>query len=808
MDALFEGLTVLDLTTGIAGPTVTMMLADRGADVIRIEEPEPHPFAALDNGRVWHRGKRSAIFDLETENDRTLFLALAARADVLVESFTPGRATALGIDYATLSKLNPRLIHCSITGYGRGTRHSDRPDYDQLVAARTGLQWEARGWYGSPMDHIKGRDPQSVEHDVPEEVRIGSNRDGPIFTASPAPSVITTYNALLGISAALRAREITGRGQWVETSLLQGVIAMNCAGWQRPERLDAPGYSLHVMDRRQTWGIVSAADGYMCMWVSPPQWFIAAGSGDKPKIPDPKERDMRRAMMPIEQRLALLKEAAPIFRKFTIDQWVRLAAEDGNVSCQPVRTPEQALSDPALLAEGSVIELEDPEIGVLRQAGAVYRLHNRPIAVRWAAPRRGAHTAEVKARASSLKSHAKSPAAAPTDKTLKGPLAGIRIVDFGGAVAGPWATQLLADLGADVVKVDPPRQSFWMTTHMALAVNRSKRWMGLDAKTREGAEIAERLVRDADVVMLNIRPQAARKLGFDYESMSRINPRLIYCATRGHEDGPRSLLPGNDQTGNALAGTEWEDGGTWNGGRPWFGSTSNGDLGNGFLAAIGIVQALYDRERTGKGQMVDASILNAGLVNNSRVYTDRAGRSFDRVKLDADQTGFSALYRLYRCADDWICIAVFSQREWQAMVRAIPVLATDARFATPDLRKKNDQMLTDLLRGSFQGESAQAWFSRLDDAGVPCEISSSTFSQTLFDDPELIARKWVSRCTGNPNIGTVDMFGIFIDFSDTPAAPGGAPPTLWQHTRPVLNEMGYSDNDIDRMAASGAVVLP
>jgi hypothetical protein len=207
MDGLFGDLTVLDLTTGIAGPTVTMMLADRGADVIRIEEPEPHPFAALDNGRVWHRGKRSAIFDLENENDRTLFLALAARADVLVESFTPGRTTSLGIDYATLSKLNPRLIHCSITGYGRGTRHSHRPDYDQLVAARTGLQWEARGWYGSPMDHIKGRDRQSVEHEVPEEVRIGSHRDGPVFTASPAPSVITTYNALLGISAALRARD-------------------------------------------------------------------------------------------------------------------------------------------------------------------------------------------------------------------------------------------------------------------------------------------------------------------------------------------------------------------------------------------------------------------------------------------------------------------------------------------------------------------------------------------------------------------------------------------------------------------------
>src|SRR5262249_3348394 len=154
---VLEGIRVLDLSRGIAGPMTTMLLADHGADVTRIEPPGGDPFRAQSGDRVWGRGKQSAILDLRQAGDREHLLALASRADVMVERFSPGTTTRLGIDFATVERLNPRLVYCSITGYGRENRHAARPGYDALVMARTGLHWEQKGWPGGPMEHILDR---------------------------------------------------------------------------------------------------------------------------------------------------------------------------------------------------------------------------------------------------------------------------------------------------------------------------------------------------------------------------------------------------------------------------------------------------------------------------------------------------------------------------------------------------------------------------------------------------------------------------------------------------------------------------
>ena len=208
MAGAFRGLRVLDLSWGIAGPMTTMFLADNGAEVIRIEPPPGDPFAQQTGYRVWNRGKRSVRLDLQSDEGRGQFDRLAQTSDVVVDSFSLGTTERLGIDHEALSALNPSIITCSITAYGEHNVHRDRPGYDGLVAARTGLLFDQKGRRGTAMEFIGGRPGPLPEFDAPDGLVRGADREGPIFPRTPWPSVGATYLATLGIAAALRARQV------------------------------------------------------------------------------------------------------------------------------------------------------------------------------------------------------------------------------------------------------------------------------------------------------------------------------------------------------------------------------------------------------------------------------------------------------------------------------------------------------------------------------------------------------------------------------------------------------------------------
>ncbi len=768
MPGALTGIRVLELTWGISGPMVGMMLADQGALVTRIEPPED-VFAQSPGYRVWNRGKRSAVLDLKAPDGRRAFLDLAARADVVLDSYRPGVMERLGFGHAELAARNPRLITCSITAYGEGNEHSDRPGLEALAAARTGSNWAQRGGIMSTGDL------GLPDVEIPAGAEQAARADGPIFSASPWMSINGFYHGTLAITAALVARERTGGGQHIEASMLPRAAFVPTS-----TRSSGPMAATWMNLRGAPRGLFECKDGrWVHQWPIKPQSIIDAAEFDRLEdapAPEYTHRRVDPARIGMEpENIVVLFYYLPLmqaaFKKFTAEEW-RVWGERIKEGVQVVRTPEEAFSDELLLAEGSVVEVADPDLGPIRHLGVITELSRTPGAVQGPAPRRGEHTAEVM-REAAESSDVGAARTTPADDRSEGPLAGVRVLDIGLALAGPYGTSLLADLGADVIKVMAPWDGPWMDTGIGQMANRGKRGALLNLGKPKGLDAFYKLVETADVVAHNMRDGVAERLGVGYETLRAIKPDLIYCASRGFDrDRSARRLPGTDQSGSALAGQEWEDGGCWHGGQPFFG-TSMGDLGNGFLTAIAVNEALFHRARTGEGQAVGTSILYACLAGTSSTFAYPDGSGPDRPTLDALQLGFHALYRLYETADGWLCLVAVTPQHWERLCRVTGRwnLHADDRFADAAARRANDDELAKMLEEVFATRTAAEWFSALDEAGVPVELSR----------PGMVAAP-----PGTP----------FLHFSVTPARPPGEAPVLDEHTDEVLAELRLDDETV------------
>lgn len=819
MPGALSGLTVLDLSTGISGPMTAMLLADQGARVIKIEPPGGGPDRSRSGFRVWNRGKLGVELDLDSADGRGHLMDLLPTADVLIESSVPGVTERLGLDDEDLAQVNRRLIVCSISGYGDLAAHAGRPAIDALVAARTGLQWEKRGWPGGSIEHINGVDPFLDESVLDPTVMEGPPRPGPLFSAIPWPSLSAFYLASIGVSAALHARELTGRGQRVHTSLFQGALVSGTFTWQRVEDPHRPGYRMWVTDPRVPHGFFQTSDDrWVHNWIPQPGFVLGVSKGDRLEV-DATVRAVRddesRVGTGPEDQIVLLEYLKPMtdaVRRFPAAEWERAAVE-ARVSVQTIRSPEEALATPQFLDDGCVVEVDDPEVGRIRHVGLTYHLHAAPGSVEAGAPSPGQHNEVVLGGLSN--SRAVTAQGAGTDgaagrgaapELKRGPLSGVVVLDLGLVVAGPFGTQMMADLGADVIKVNRKIDRAWTDLCMGMSCNRGKRSISVNLKSAEGMDVFHRLVEQADVVHTNMHWDAIERLGIDYQSLKAVNPQLIYCHTRGFEDGPRILLPGHDQSASAMAGVAWEEGGMYDGGKPIWPNLSLGDTGNGMLSAVAVLQALYHRDRTGEGQFVDTSIIYVHLLNASAAWVGADGAAPERPHLDGLQLGLSATYRLYETAEGWLCLAVESDEEFAALCRGVgrSDLGADPRFGTATDRAAHDGELAQALAVVLAERTAAEWFSVLDAEGVPVEVSSDTFALGLFDDPELIAKGLVVSHQ-HPLVGRLEMFGRLIDFSATPSVIDRAPLVPGQDTREILAEYGYSPGRSDELIAHGAV---
>jgi crotonobetainyl-CoA:carnitine CoA-transferase CaiB-like acyl-CoA transferase len=394
-----------------------------------------------------------------------------------------------------------------------------------------------------------------------------------------------------------------------------------------------------------------------------------------------------------------------------------------------------------------------------------------------------------------------------------GALQGIKVIELAQIMAGPTCGMLLADMGADVIKVeklpggDDTRSYTQPSIHGESAafmiLNRNKRGIAVNLKKPGGLEVVKRLLADADVVTENYRKGTLEKLGLGYDVLEKLNPRLIYCAVSGYgRTGPYADKGGFDLIAQGFAGIMSITGEP--GGPPAKSGTSIADINAGILAALGIVSALVSRATTGRGQMVETSLMEAAI---QQTYWQSA--IFFATGENPGPTGsahiLTAPYQAFPTKDGWINVGGANQSNWERIVKVIgrPELAEDARFRTNGDRMKNLAALTPLIAERLRSRSSAAWIADFEAAGVP--VGPVNKIGEMLADPQVAAREMVLE-VDHVRAGRVKTLGTPIKFSRTPGEVTRAAPLLGQHTREVLESLGYASAEIDRLQQEGAVL--
>jgi crotonobetainyl-CoA:carnitine CoA-transferase CaiB-like acyl-CoA transferase/enoyl-CoA hydratase/carnithine racemase len=395
--------------------------------------------------------------------------------------------------------------------------------------------------------------------------------------------------------------------------------------------------------------------------------------------------------------------------------------------------------------------------------------------------------------------------------TPEGALAGMTVLDLTQVMAGPFCTMILADLGADVVKVENPesgdqtRASFGQAGTGAdskafLALNRNKRSITLDLKSDEGRATFHELVRSADVVVENWRPGVAARLGVDHATLAPLNPGLIYASVSGFgQTGPYADRPGYDLIAQAMAGVMSVTGEP--GDRPVKAGIPIGDLGAGLFTAVGILAAWASRQRTGEGQYVETSLFEAALALSVWESTEFWATGEAPQALGSAHR-MSAPYQALATRDGFVTVGANNERLWQRLCRALEAehLADDPRFATNTDRMAHRAELVVELERRLAEEDTGVWVERLLAAGVPAGPIQD-YRQVLEDDPHVKARGMVATVE-HPVEGTVPVLGSPLHLSRTPAAVRRPPPLLGEHNRELLNRGGAV---VDGAGVSGEV---
>ncbi len=395
-----------------------------------------------------------------------------------------------------------------------------------------------------------------------------------------------------------------------------------------------------------------------------------------------------------------------------------------------------------------------------------------------------------------------------------GPLEGVKVIELAHIMAGPTCGMMLADMGADVIKVErvpggddsrrmvPPVMDGESAAF--LMMNRNKRGIALDLKSDRGKQVLRRLIKDADVVIENYRQGTMDRLGVGYEELARLNPGLIYCEISGFgRTGPYAERGGFDLIAQGMSGLM-----SVTGEGPQRPPVKCGapmtDITAGILAAMGVLGAYVNRLHTGRGQRVDTSLFEAGIVHTfwQSAITFATGTPPGAM---GSAHPLNAPYEAFATADGWVTVGAANQRNWLKLLTALQAeqLQDDPRFASNDARMQNLEALRRELAAVFGTRGTEEWLQRLEQAGVPAGPILDIGQ--MHQDPQTLAREMVLQVP-HAVLGAVSTLGHPLKYSATPAAVLRGAPVYGQHTREVLEENGYGDDEVDALLVAGVVV--
>jgi crotonobetainyl-CoA:carnitine CoA-transferase CaiB-like acyl-CoA transferase len=796
-----EGLQVLEMGAGSIGASLAgMLFADNGARVLKVEPPEgdrlrhQHPAGFL----VWNRGKESVVADLRTDEGQARARELASRADVIVEGFGAGLADRWGLGDEHLRAANPGLVYCSVKGFGSSGPYAKIPAYEGIVAAKAGLY--SLGPFGF--------------------------RSGPIFVNAPLGSVGAGHMAFSGVLAALIARETTGRGQHVEATLLQGFNPLDYFGtmtWQHTQRTTGSAHGTSavsaVMGASRYSFFVPTQDG---RWVIFTQMLphqaqaLSRAVGMEHTFDDPRfDKQPQFATAQDAQAWEdLLWEA---MAEQPYEHWEKVFLADPNIAFELARFSEEGLDHQQIRHNGEAVTVSDAAVGPIEQIGPIACFAATPSRIDRSAPVLDEHGDDF----AELAPRAPTGGSAPTHA-----LDGVTIVELGYFYAMPYGVTMTGALGARVIKLegatgDPMRSAFGAAEVGGAKTMEGKESLAVDLQTPEGQKIVQEAAAKADMFVNGFRSGVAERMGLDYATLSKLNPRLVYVHAAGYGvDGPFAHRPIYAQVAQAVAGSIGRYGGRWLDPQftqslswieaqivvlPRLRGVVDGDANAALAVLSSILLALYDQRRTGEGQFLSTTMIGG----NALAYADDFLRYEGKPRLataDEENHGLHALYRLYRADSGWIFLAAPRQREWAALTAALdrPDLADDDRFASEDARLENDDALIALLAEVFATRDAAAWEQLLTAAGVACvEAFDASHSEFTCTDPVLRETGLVVE-VDHPLFDKVLRAGPPVALSETPGrAAAGC--LVGQHTHQILGELGYSVEQIQELETKQVV---